>query len=195
MRNTLLPLVLFCAVASCCAGAHASSSLGGYVGAAAGHATIRADQVSFLSNGILLIPTASYSASNTGWKVFAGIRPISLLAAEIEYVDFGSSAASKAIVGYGVGYALHMSAKAAGRLRSPLCPNSDPVPGCVRQGLCGRAQDKYRWDRELRLCSAVALSNSRWRISARRHGCSIRLWRWSAVQDWPVRDSRRIRTS
>jgi hypothetical protein len=117
MRNKVLLAVLFCVVGSWHARAQASTPLGSYIGAAVGHATIRADQVSFLDNGMPLTPPASYSASDTGWKVFAGVRPISLLGAEIEYVDFGNSAASKTITGYGLGYTLHMGTSSTLRFR------------------------------------------------------------------------------
>jgi hypothetical protein len=168
MRNKTLLAVLFCVAGGWHVGAQASSSLGGYIGVAIGRATIRADQVSFLDNGVPLMPPASYSASDTGWKVFAGIRPISLLAAEIEYVDFGNPAASKTITGYGTGYTLQMSAKAAGAFGLLYAPI--PIPflniygkagvvelrtstsgiasrGCVPPLLCPIAGGTYERDR------------------------------------------------
>jgi hypothetical protein len=52
--------------------------LGFYVGGAVGLAQVRSDQFSL-----------SFDQGLTGWKVLAGIRPISVLGAEVEYVDFG----------------------------------------------------------------------------------------------------------
>lgn len=52
--------------------------LGLYVGGAVGLAQVRSDQFSL-----------SFDQSLTGWKVLAGMRPISVLGAEVEYVDFG----------------------------------------------------------------------------------------------------------
>ncbi len=168
MKYKILLPVLICVVGSWHAVAYASSSLGGYIGAAGGHATTRADQVAFLDNGMHLVPPASYSATATGWKVFAGIRPISLLGAEIEYVEFGNSAGAKTIMGEGFGYTLHMSAKAAGAFGLLYAPI--PVPfldiygkagvvelrsdaggtaglGCVLPLLCAIAGGTYERDR------------------------------------------------
>jgi hypothetical protein len=61
---------------------HAADSLGFYAGAAVGQAEVRADQVAF---GTPL----GFSEHATGWKVLLGIRPISLVGAELEYADFG----------------------------------------------------------------------------------------------------------
>jgi len=52
--------------------------LGFYVGGAVGLAQVRSDQFSL-----------SFDQGLAGWKVLAGIRPISVLGAEVEYVDFG----------------------------------------------------------------------------------------------------------
>ncbi len=52
--------------------------LGLYVGGAVGLAEVRSDQFSL-----------SFNQGLAGWKVLAGMRPISVLGAEVEYVDFG----------------------------------------------------------------------------------------------------------
>jgi opacity protein-like surface antigen len=72
--------------------ASAADLLGLYAGAAAGQAEVRANEVYFAvpqSNGIPL----GLNEHATGWRVLVGIRPISLIGAELEYVDFGNPSA------------------------------------------------------------------------------------------------------
>jgi hypothetical protein len=71
--------------------AEAADPLGLYVGAAAGQATIRADQLQFVNlEGIPVdVGSTSIRKNDTGWKTMLGVRPISLIGAELEYVDFG----------------------------------------------------------------------------------------------------------
>jgi Outer membrane protein beta-barrel domain len=72
--------------------ASAADLLGLYAGAAVGQADVRANEVYFAvpqSNGIPL----GFNEHATGWKVLVGIRPISLIGAELEYVDFGHPSA------------------------------------------------------------------------------------------------------
>jgi outer membrane protein with beta-barrel domain len=72
--------------------ASASDLLGLYAGAAFGQTDVRANEVYFpvpQSNGIPL----GFSEHATGWKVLAGIRPISLIGVELEYADFGHPSA------------------------------------------------------------------------------------------------------
>jgi hypothetical protein len=61
----------------------AASPLGPYVGAALGQAAVRSDEAVFAS------PLHSFDEHHSAWKVMAGIRPITLLGAEIEYLNFG----------------------------------------------------------------------------------------------------------
>lgn len=122
MKRWAAPFILTVAIGAACTSAQASDPLGFYVGGAVGRATVRADKIVFLDNGTPLpgifgtppfpIPT-SFSKSDTGWKAFVGVRPISLIGAEVEYVDFGSRTASGgATMGFGASYSIHMSSKA-----------------------------------------------------------------------------------
>jgi opacity protein-like surface antigen len=61
-----------------------------YVGAGVGEATVQ-------SNAAPFIPT-SVDQHPTGWKAFAGWRPIGIFGAEVEYVDFGSKSGSSGTV-------------------------------------------------------------------------------------------------
>jgi hypothetical protein len=54
--------------------------LDAYVGAGLGQSQVEAD----------LPNTASFKENHSAWKAFAGIRVISLLGAEVAYLDFGS---------------------------------------------------------------------------------------------------------
>ena len=62
--------------------AQALEVLGFYVGAGIGQSQVRGDAGS--------ISTASFKENHTAYKVVAGVRPISLLGAEIAYIDFGN---------------------------------------------------------------------------------------------------------
>jgi hypothetical protein len=78
-------------VAALSSSTHAADLLGLYVGAAAGQATIRADgtQLVGISGATLGASAASISNNDTGWKAMLGVRPIALIGAELEYIDFG----------------------------------------------------------------------------------------------------------
>ena len=65
--------------------AHAGP-LGFYVGAGLSQANVKLDALP--SGGAL-----GFAESHTGWKVMAGIRPISLIGAEVEYFDSGTPSA------------------------------------------------------------------------------------------------------
>jgi opacity protein-like surface antigen len=65
----------------------AADPLGFYLGAGTGHAAIRVDT---LSGGTLL----GFSEKHLAWKGLLGLRPISLIGAEYEYLDFGRASAT-----------------------------------------------------------------------------------------------------
>ncbi|HWG30853.1 MAG TPA: outer membrane beta-barrel protein [Steroidobacteraceae bacterium] len=62
-----------------------------YAGGSAGQADVRAQVVlhSPVPGGLGDSSQYDFDRHHTGWKVFAGVRPISLLGAELEYIDFG----------------------------------------------------------------------------------------------------------
>jgi len=78
-----LPPALLCASLAASAAVQADDILGLYVGAGAGQSTVRQDYYQI-------------NAHELGWKVLAGWRPISLVSAEVEYVDFGGKSATYA---------------------------------------------------------------------------------------------------
>ena len=64
--------------------AHAADPPGLYIGAGLGRATVKLDRFpAGASNPV------SFEESDTGWKVFVGIRPLPFAGAELEYVDLG----------------------------------------------------------------------------------------------------------
>jgi hypothetical protein len=94
--------------------AHADP-LGFYVGAGVGESTVQSSQ---------LLPV-EVDAHPTGWKVFAGWRPISMFGAEVEYVDLGSKSKtfynySSGAVDYQHASASAVAAFAVGYLPQPL---------------------------------------------------------------------------
>jgi hypothetical protein len=70
--------------------AAAADSPGLYIGAAIGRADVRADEVAFPATpqGADAVPLG-FDEHDTGWKLLVGLRPIPLIGAELEYVDFG----------------------------------------------------------------------------------------------------------
>jgi hypothetical protein len=84
MRRTFAhPLLAALVLAGAVAPAVAADN-GFYVGGSVGQANIEAD----LGN------VADFDEDETGFKVFAGVRPLDLLAFEIAYLDFGSPSRS-----------------------------------------------------------------------------------------------------
>jgi opacity protein-like surface antigen len=72
-------------IAGACAAstaAFADNPAGFYVGAGLGYSTVRSDDPAYGLPGY-------FDDHQTAWKVIAGVRPIPILGAEIEYIDFG----------------------------------------------------------------------------------------------------------
>lgn len=81
-RTPLLATSLLAASLLAPLGAHAADN-GFYLGGSVGNANVdsRSDALDFDENDV-------------GWKVFVGVRPIDLIAAEVSYTDFGSPSTS-----------------------------------------------------------------------------------------------------
>jgi opacity protein-like surface antigen len=76
-----------------CGSAWAADPFGFYMGAGIGHSHVRND-VNF---GPLFPVGFSTTGTKTGWKAILGVRPVSIIGAEAEYLDFGSASASAGI--------------------------------------------------------------------------------------------------
>jgi hypothetical protein len=81
ISGTLLAIFSLAACAASTA-ALAENPAGFYVGAGAGYSTIRSDDSAYGLPGY-------YNDHQTAWKIMAGVRPISIVGAEFEYIDFG----------------------------------------------------------------------------------------------------------
>jgi len=105
--------------------ATADDLLGAYVGGSVGQSDLRANDLDFIGS-----PTPvplSVSKSATGWKVFAGVRPISLVGAELAYIDFGHPTASQGPpAGFGLAYNAELRSKATTALGIVYAPI--PIP-------------------------------------------------------------------
>lgn len=114
--------------------------LGFYVGAGIGQGQVE--------TGAPDITTASFKENHSAWKLMAGVRPLSLLGAELSYVDFGhpdgtlagapASARLDGVAGFGLLYLpiplpfLDVYGKAgAARLRSSV-QGTAPTLGAFR---------------------------------------------------------------
>lgn len=88
LRSALLTVALMSALAVSCA-AQAADPLGLYIGGAYGQAHIRAQLEGLTLSGTSV--TGGFDATHSAYQAMLGIRPISLLGAEIAYMDFGQS--------------------------------------------------------------------------------------------------------
>jgi len=79
--GTLLATLTMGACAASTA-ALADNPAGFYLGAGVGYSTVRSDDAAYGLPGY-------YNDHQTAWKVIAGVRPISIVGAEFEYIDFG----------------------------------------------------------------------------------------------------------
>jgi len=70
----------------------AANPLGFYIGAGVGYSTVA-------DNGSLAGIPDNFSAHDFGWKLVAGLRPLSLIGAEFDYIDFGNPSAISTNVG------------------------------------------------------------------------------------------------
>jgi Outer membrane protein beta-barrel domain len=89
MKRTSGTLAAILMVAACAASttAMADDPLGFYLGAGLGYSTVRSDDSAYGLPGY-------YNDHETAWKVIAGVRPISIVGAELEYIDFGHPSAA-----------------------------------------------------------------------------------------------------
>ena len=85
--------------------ARADNLLGLYIGGGVGQSHVRNDLGAFSNLG-------EFVENHTGWKALIGVRPISVLGAELEYADLGHSASGVGPVPTGLIYNLDVSQKA-----------------------------------------------------------------------------------
>lgn len=78
----ILSAILSVGACAASTAAMAENPVGFYLGAGVGYSTVRSDDASYGLPGY-------YNDHQTAWKVIAGVRPISIVGAEYEYIDFG----------------------------------------------------------------------------------------------------------
>jgi hypothetical protein len=108
--------------------AWALDPLGFYVGAGAGESTLQSTS---------LLPIQVYEHP-TGWKVFAGWRPIQMFGAEVEYVDLGSRNSGYTSYAIATSSSQHASASAVGAFLVGYLPQ--PLPYLDFYGKVGLAR-------------------------------------------------------
>lgn len=86
------------------AAAWADNPLGLYVGFGAGIGNVQNDHVDY---NPFAFP-GTYHDHDAAWKVLGGLRPISLVGAELEYIDFGNAGGNSGL--YGDAYLTSVSA-------------------------------------------------------------------------------------
>ena len=121
--SKLSAAVLGLAAGACAAAApaRAENLLGFYVGAGVGESTVRSDDN--FSGGFGYDGFYNDPRHHFGWKALAGIRPISIVGAELEYIDFGHPGGDGGYYGYNYGPDSHPRAIAAfgvGHLPLPI---------------------------------------------------------------------------
>lgn len=84
-QNTVAALLAGAAACAFSLPARADNLLGVYIGAGVGESHVRSDTSAF-SN------LDGFVENRTAWKALVGVRPISLLGAELEYTNFGHPA-------------------------------------------------------------------------------------------------------
>ncbi|HLZ97326.1 MAG TPA: outer membrane beta-barrel protein [Steroidobacteraceae bacterium] len=95
MRRISRTMSAILAVGACTAStaALADNLAGFYLGAGVGYSTVRSDDPAYGLPGY-------FNDHQTAWKLIAGVRPISILGAEYEYIDFGHPGSDSGYSGF-----------------------------------------------------------------------------------------------
>src|ERR1700732_3023330 len=83
-------------ILAACDSACAVDPLGFYMGAGVGRSHVRSD-LNLSAFGPLPSRGFSTVGTKTGWKAILGLRPLSIIGAEAEFIDFGSASGSASI--------------------------------------------------------------------------------------------------
>jgi opacity protein-like surface antigen len=170
------------AVAACGAStaALAEDPLGFYLGAGVGYSTIRSDDPAFGLPGY-------FDDHQTAWKVIAGVRPLPIVGAEFEYIDFGQPSVNgyyntnyygldshpRAAALFGVGYLplpipfFDVFGKAgAARLQTDV--TSSVLQSCTTGGVCTAYPVFSRQDQvDYRFAYGVGVQSRAWGFAFR----------------------------
>lgn len=80
--SSSLPVIFAIGACAASTAALAENPVGFYLGAGVGYSTVRSDDSAYGLPGY-------FNDHQTAWKLIAGVRPISIVGAEFEYIDFG----------------------------------------------------------------------------------------------------------
>jgi opacity protein-like surface antigen len=106
----------------------AADPLGFYIGAGVGHSQDHTD-LNVGDFGIAgLSGPYSIHGSATGWKLMVGIRPLSILGAEVEYIDFGSIKGAASIPATPTQSGLNVTATSHPKAAALLAVGYLPIP-------------------------------------------------------------------
>jgi opacity protein-like surface antigen len=98
MKGTSFSILLLAFGATCASTRVLADDLPGfYVGAAIGESHVRTVKEIVGDNGY----DYEFDGQHSAWKVTAGVRPISPLGVELEYIDFGNPSAGLSNAGFG----------------------------------------------------------------------------------------------
>lgn len=139
LQRSALVLGLLASPGVCPAVFAANNPLGFYLGVGVGRGTVREDQS--MSDSFYV-----FDQHDTGWDVFAGLRPISFLGAEMAYIDFGHPSVDLHVPSAGPYTDINADAKATAVIASALGYLPLPIPWLDLYGKAGlaRLQTEYR---------------------------------------------------
>jgi opacity protein-like surface antigen len=144
MMNSKRPRVIRALVATTCcvcpAVFAAENPLGFYIGAGVGQATVR-------ENPEMSNTSYAFDQSDAGWDLFAGLRPESVIGAEIAYVNFGHPSAGTHIPTVGPYTEINTDAKVSAVAAYAVGYLPLPVSWLDLYGKAGlaRLQTEYRY--------------------------------------------------
>ncbi len=122
-----VPAILAMAISGACVTARAADPFGFYVGAGGGHAEVRSE-LDFSVFGPPYAGRFDVARSTTGWKAMVGLKPLPMIGAEAEYLDFGSIGGSTGIPASGGLGGLNANARVSARAPAAFVMLYLPIP-------------------------------------------------------------------
>ncbi len=114
-------------IGAACGSACAADALGFYMGAGVGQSHVRND-INFSAFGAPLSGGFSTTGTKTGWKAILGVRPLSIIGAEAEYLDFGSASGSASIPATALSGGLNATASSHPKAPALFAMGYLPIP-------------------------------------------------------------------
>src|SRR6267154_288167 len=114
-------------IGAACGSACAADALGFYMGAGVGQSRVRND-IKLSAFGAPLSGGFSTTGTKTGWKAILGVRPLSIIGAEAEYLDFGSASGSVSIPATALSGGLNATASSHPKAPALFAMGYLPIP-------------------------------------------------------------------